>query len=163
MLTSVFVDRYQRVYNRKMYVLEPEIPSAEFDIKSELDDEAKSIRSGQNSSRRRRFSGTISQQLSSLQGKRKLNDRRQTCKLQFIVSFKDRCETDHVTTIMKEKLTEAILTTDIDVNLKLIDDDRKELWTISSSDSQATSTSQVRLSIDVDDEEQNEQSKIENF
>jgi hypothetical protein len=64
---------------------------------------------------------------------------------------------------MKEKLTEAILTTDIDVNLKLIDDDRKELWTISSSDSQATSTSQVRLSIDVDDEEQNEQSKIENF
>jgi hypothetical protein len=64
---------------------------------------------------------------------------------------------------MKEKLTEAILTTDIDVNLKLIDDDRKELWTISSSDSQATSTSQVRLSMDVDDGEQNEQSKIENF
>jgi hypothetical protein len=163
MLTSVFVDRYQRVYNRKMYVLEPEISSADFDIKSELDDDAKSIRSGQNSSRRRRFSGTISQQLSSLQGKRKLNDRHHPCKLQFIVSFKDRCESDHVTTIMKEKLTEAILTTDIDVNLKLIDDDRKELWTISSSDSRATSTSKVRLSMDVDDGEQNEKSKIENF
>jgi hypothetical protein len=163
MLTSVLVDRYQRVYNRKMYVLESETASAEFDIESELDDETNSIRSRQDSGRRRRFSGAISQHLpSSIQGRRK-NDRHHACKLQFIVSFKDRCETDHVTTIMKEKLTEAILTTDIDVNLKLIDDDRKELWTISSSDSQATSTSQVRLSIDVDDEEQNEQSKIENF
>jgi hypothetical protein len=41
--------------------------------------------------------------------------------------------------MMKDKLTEAILTTDIDMNLKLIDDDRKELWIISSSDLQAKS------------------------
>jgi hypothetical protein len=162
MLTSVLVDRYQRVFNRKMYVSDSEIPPAVFDMKRNLDDEVKSIRSVPSSIGRRQLSKTLSHQLSSLQEKTK-NDGYQDCKLQFVISFNDRRATDHVATMMKNKLTEAILTTGIDMNLKLIDDDRKELWIISSSDLQATSTSKITLSMDVDDEKQKQLSNIEIF
>jgi hypothetical protein len=155
MLTSVLVDRYQRVYNRKMYVSESESSSADFDIISDLDDDVKSIRSM--SGLRRRFSGTIPHSLSSFQGKRK-TDRHPTCKLQFVLSYNERCATDHIVTIMKKKFAEAIVAIDVDVNLKLIDDDRKELWTISSFDSQATTTSKMSLSMDVE-----QLSNIESF
>ena len=163
-LTSVLVDRYQRVYNRKMYVSESEKTAADFDIMSDSDDEARSIRSGRDSTGLiRRFSGTKPRTLlSSLQEKRK-NDRNQAGKLQFVVSYNDLCATDHIVTMMKRKFAEAILATDVDVNLKLIDDDRRELWTVSSFDSQRSSIPKIRLSTNLDDEEQRQQSKIEVF
>ncbi len=145
MLVSVLVDRYQRVYNRKMYVSEPEMPSIDFDMADDADDDdMTSIFSLQKLSRRRKISGTISQQLSSIHGKSK-NDRQEAYKLQFVVSFndKDRITTDGVVTTMKKKLTEAISTSDIDVNLKLIDHESRELWAISSFDIKTTSISNL--------------------
>jgi hypothetical protein len=163
MLISVLVDRYQRVYNRKMYVAEPEISRVDLDNMNNSDDDTKSVFSLQKSNRRRKLSVAISQQVSAIQEKIK-NDRHQLHKLQFIVSFndnnKDHNTTDHIVTIMKKKLTEAISSIDIDVNLKLIDHNSKELWEISSSDSPMISTSNLTLSTDIDD---NQEYKIEVF
>jgi UDP-galactopyranose mutase len=54
---------------------------------------------------------------------------------------------------MKKKLAEAISTTDIDVNLKLIDNDSKELWAISSSDLPTISISNLPVSTNIDDKQ----------
>jgi hypothetical protein len=44
---------------------------------------------------------------------------------------------------MKKKLTEAISTSDIDVNLKLIGDESREVWAISSFDIKTISISNL--------------------
>jgi hypothetical protein len=147
MLVSVLVDRYQRVYNRKMYISEPEISSVDFDLTNDPDDDdMTSIFSLQKLSRRQKFSTTISPQLSSGHGKSK-NDRKEAYKLQFVVSFndKDRTVTDVVVATMKKKLTEVVSTSDIDVNLKLIDDECREVWAISSFDITTNSISNLTL------------------
>lgn len=142
MLVSVLVDRYQRVYNRKMYVTEPELPPVDLDKTSDIDDDSRSIRSSTKIKRRKEFSTAISQRFSSFQEKIK-NDRRSSTCFQFIVSFhdddKEHIVTDYVVTTMKKKLTEAIETTDIGIDLKLIDDNKKELWAVSTSKSRTNS------------------------
>jgi len=156
MLVSVLVDRYQRVYNRKMYVLEPERSEVDIDMINNPDDDANSIFSLQKPGLIRSLSGVITRRFSLIQDKIK-HDLHEPCKYQFIVSFnnnKDSSATDHIVTIMKKKLTEAISTTDIDVNLKLIDSDKHELWTISSFDSVTNSTSNLTLSTSTDDQQQ---------
>ncbi len=143
MLVSVLVDRYQRVYNRKMYISEPEMSSIDLDLMTNPDDDIKSPSTLHRSSRMHEFSEAISQGISSLQGKRKHYQHRlslpQAYNLQFVVSFnnnnKDDNATDHIVSIMKKKLTEVISNTNIDVDLKLIDNDSQELWAISSGDS----------------------------
>jgi len=157
MLVSVLVDRYQRVYNRKMYISEPEMSEVDFDMISNPDDDAKSTLSVQKSGLIRNLSGVITRRFSFMQDKTK-HDSHQSYNYQFLVSFnnnnKDPSATDQIVTTMKKKLTEAISTADIDVNLKLIDSDRQELWTISSSDSVTNSTLNLTLSTNTDDEQQ---------
>lgn len=143
MLVSVFVDRYQRVYNQKMYITEPDIQTVDFDSVSNVDnDEVRSVHSSLKLSRRRNLSAVLNQRLSSIQEKIK-NDRRQSSEFQLIVSFnennKDHNVTEHMIAMMKKKLMEAISTADMNVNLKLIDNDSQELWKISSSNSRRSS------------------------
>ena len=169
MLTSVLVDRYQRVFNRKMYISEPDVPLAEADVKSDLDDDDKSRTSSGKIHRKARISNGLNNSISSLQQKRK-NDRSQKAKLQLLVSFnddtKDRRGSDEMIIMMKRKLTEAISTTNIDVNLKLIDNDNQELWTISSSNTMKRINSATSTSTKVFDQREGEaksQLKIVNF
>ncbi|UJR14278.1 hypothetical protein I4U23_001268 [Adineta vaga] len=149
MLISVFVDRYQRVYNRKMYIAEPEISSVELDMMTNTDDDTKSGVLSRKGSRRRELSAVFSQQFSTFHGKIK-HDQHQSCKFQFILSFnnkkleKDNQPTDRIINLMKKKLTEAISMADIDIDLKLMDNDSKELWTISSSDTSTTNNEDVK-------------------
>ena len=163
MLTSVLVDRYQRVYNRKMYISEPDVPLADAETRSNIDDERKSNTSSVRLHRKSRLANTLNHSLTSLQQIRK-NDRFQKAKLQFLVTFtedtKDRYASDQVVTMMKKKLTEAISATSVDVNLKLIDNDNEELWTISTSDALKRINSDV---IGVDRGEEKQQLKIVNF
>ncbi|CAF0713846.1 unnamed protein product [Adineta steineri] len=167
MLISVFVDRYQRVYNRKMYIWESEAPPTDIDLIHEHDpdddDDTKSVTSSQKAGRRRPISEVISHSLSSLHDKIKHDHHHQhhslseAYDLQLIVSFNNKKNnkgndaTDHLVTMMKKKLTEAVSTVDIDVNLKLIDHDSKELWKISSVDSSLPFTPTIIVSSDVDD------------
>ncbi len=164
MLTSVLVDRYQRVFNRKMYLSEQEIPLPDCDTKSNHDDnDVKSNGSSSKSERKRRTSPPFTQRISSVQEKIK-NDRYQALsKLQFVVSFKDDCVADEIVTVIKRKLMEVILTTDIDVNLKLIDDNSQEIWAIPSSNSLERPIPKIIFSSDVDDKEPKQQSKIAIF
>jgi len=163
MLVSVLVGRYQRVYNRKMYISEPEMSEVDFDMISNPDDEVKSVHSLQKPGLIRNWSGVITRRFSFIQDKIK-NDSHQSYNYQFLVSFnnnnKDPSATDHIVTRMKKKLTEAISTADIDVNLKLIDSDKQELWAISSSDSVTNSISNLTQLTNEDDQQQ---SRIEIF
>jgi hypothetical protein len=148
MLVSVLVDRYQRVFNRKMYVSEPEIPPVDLDTMSINGDDANSTFSLRKPSLRKNFSGVLLHGLTAFQEKIKADQRRlslfQPYTVQFVVSFndkaKDRNETDKVVTMMKTKLSEVVSDADIDVNLKLIDNDKQELWAISTSDSSSVFT-----------------------
>jgi hypothetical protein len=162
MLVSVLVDRYQRVYNRKMYLTEPELSSIDLETVGHHDDDTNSVFSLPRSARRGRLSAVLSRRASSYVENIKHDQRLSSVsttepyKLQFIVSFNDNNDenytaTDHVVTEMKKKLTEAISSTDIDVNLKLIDENKNELWEISSSYPSVSSTSNLTQSTNVAD------------
>lgn len=160
MLTSVLVDRYQRVFNRKMYISETDVPLAEADNKNDLDEEEKSNTSSAKLHRRTKISNALNHSFSSIQQKRK-TDRSHKVKVQFLVSFnddnKDHHSSDQIITMMKRKLTEAISTTNIDVNLKLVDNNDHELWNISSSDALRESPPKLmhqKMSL-VDEEKEN--------
>ena len=156
MLISVFVDRYQRVYNRKLYIAEPEISSVELDKMTNGDDDTKSVASSRRAGRRAELSRTISQQFSTFHSKMK-PDQPQSYKFQFVLSFdkkkveKDNDSTDRMITAMKKKLTEAIANTDVDVDLKLVDNDSQELWTISSSHTSTSANSSFAVKTHEDD------------
>ncbi|CAF0836573.1 unnamed protein product [Adineta ricciae] len=166
MLISVFVDRYQRVYNRKMYIAEPEISSVELDKMTNGDEDTKSVASSRRAGRRAELSRTISQQFSTFHSKMK-PDQHQSYKFQFVLSFdkkkveKDNDSTDRVITAMKKKLTEAISNTDIDVDLKLVDNDSQELWTISSS--QVSSSVNSSFAVKTHEDDVTKQPKVEIF
>jgi hypothetical protein len=136
MLVSVLVGRYQRVYNRKMYISQSKIPSANFGIISNENDHRRSVFSLPKSSRIKDISTALFKRVSSFQGRIKHKQHQQSCKLQFVVSFNgnnhDKSKVDNIVTVMKKKLAETVSNTDIDINLKLIDNESKELWTISS-------------------------------
>jgi hypothetical protein len=157
MLVSVLVDRYQRVYNQKMYIPEPDVSAADFDIINNHNNDTESVFSLKKSGLIRDLSAAIIQRVSSFQDMIK-NDRHQSHKFQFVVSFNDintdPNATDRMITIMKKKLTEAISTADVDVNLKLTDNNSKEIWTVSSFASSAISASNLTLSTDIDNKQQ---------
>ena len=149
MLVSVLVDRYQRVYNRKMYVPESSKPPVDIDNIDEMDEDSDSVFSTQ----KRRLSAALSQPLSSLQARRKHGTPSvavQPHTLQFLVSFDDRDQqrtvTNKLVTALKEKLTEALSDAEIEINLKLMDNDNQELWTLSSLDSTTNTKKAASLS-----------------
>ena len=158
MLVSVLVDRYQRVYNRKMYIPEPEIETVDFDDLGNSDEEPYSVFSLPKSSIVRQFSRTISHSLGPLKTRREHATRQastmpQPYKLQFLVSFNDLAHdknaADEIVTVMKTKLTEVLSDTEVDLDLKLINHDNQELWTISSlSSSSFSSDSTAQTNID---------------
>lgn len=167
MLTSVLVDRYQRVYNRKMYISEQDVPLADAETRSNIDDERRSNTSSIRLHRRAKLANTFNHSLTSLQSKKK-NDRFQKAKLQFHVTFtedtKDRYASDQVVKMMQKKLTEAISASDVHVNLKLFDHDNEELWTMSSSDALKRVNSEgIGLSHLIDRGEEKQQLKIVTF
>jgi hypothetical protein len=141
MLVSVLVDRYQRVYNRKMYVPDIEISSEEFNqLKHNQDDTNKNF-SIQKTSRRRQLSSVISHRFLSVHKRLKPNQRHesssQSYKVHFTVSFDgeniDSKEADNIVTTMKEKLTEVIPDSSTGINLKLIEQKNNRLWTTYTS------------------------------
>ena len=166
MLVSVLVDRYQRVYSRKMYLNEEDTTPVDLETINHLDDDdTNSLFSLHRSSGRRRLSEVIARP-GSLFPLKIRHDHRQSStslpasNLQFVVSFNNNNNnnenhdaTDHVVTVMKKKLTEAISTANIDVKLKLIDEEKRELWSISSADSSMISTSNNTVSTDIVDHE----------
>ena len=158
MLVSVLVDRYQRVYNRKLYVPEAEVEQVAFDHLVNSDDDTNSVFSLSRQSPKRAFSQTLSHSLASLQMKRKhmtsqLSSAIKPPKFHFLVSFNDHAHdknvADEVVTEMKNKLTEAISNTDVNMDLKLIDHNNQELWAYSSLSSGSTYSSDATAQMEL--------------
>lgn len=165
MLISVLVDRYQRVYNRKMYIQEDDVSNVDLDIMASSDDEVKSSTSSRRTLRRQDFSTAISQHLTSFHGKIK-HEPHSSNKLQFVVSMnnkkteKDSSATDCILAVIKKKMAEVVALAEVDVDLKLVDGNSKELWSVSSSSSTNGGVSALPSSASVDDVKQ---SKIHAF
>lgn len=160
MLVSVLVDRYQRVYNRKLYIPEPEVEPVDLENLGNSDDDTNSVFSVPKSGPKRAFSQTFSHSLASLQTKRKhmtsqLSSSIKPPKFHFLVSFNDHAHdknaADEVVTAMKNKLTEAISNTNVNMDLKLIDHNNQELWAYSSLSSSSTYSSEAAAQMEVND------------
>ena len=171
MLVSVLVDRYQRVYTRKMYINEPDIEPVDWDSLSNPDDDNRSMFSQSRGLRKRDFSQTFSNAIASFQHSRKhlshqnLPSNDQSYKLQVHISIDDyecnKTEAKQVLDLMKDKLTEAVSQTNLDVNLKLVDPENRELWNVSSFPKfKLLSTSSSTVSLD---EGRIEMTRIQSF
>jgi len=146
MLVSVLVDRYQRVYNRKMYVPQHEIPSVEFSrfrsSENNANDHTDTKISSRKTSRRQQLSSIVSDRLSSVHQRFKRDQHRlstQAYQVQFVVSFDgeniERNEAENIYTTMKEKMNEAIPDTGAIIKLQLMEKKNNRLWTTYNSDS----------------------------
>lgn len=146
MLVSVLVDRYQRVYNQKMYIPQHEIPSVEFNpLRSGQDgnhDATETKIPSRKISRRQQLSSILSGCLSSVH-RRFTNDQHRSSKqayqVQFAVSFDgenlDTHEVENIITTMREKMTEAMPDTGTIIKLQLMEQKNNKLWTTYNSDS----------------------------
>lgn len=142
MLISILVDRYQRVYNRKMFVPQDEIPSFEFKrFRSVSRGEIEAKESSHKTSRRQIISTVVSHHLSSIPRRFKSDQQRlsiQAYKVRFLVSFDgenlDNQTAKTIVTTMKEKITEALPDTSARIQLHLMEKKNNQLWTRYNSD-----------------------------
>ena len=142
MLVSILVDRYQRVYNRKMYVPQDEIPSCEFRrFRSVPDDDNKTKKSCEKTSQRQQISSIVSHHLSNIQKQFKYERHHssiQAYKARFLVSFNgenlDSQTAQAMVNIMKEKMTEALPDTNARIQLVLMEEKNNRLWTTYNSE-----------------------------
>ena len=142
MLISILVDRYQRVYNRKIYVPQDEIPSFEFKrFRSVSCDDSNAKESSQKTSQRQVISSILSHHLSSIPRRFQSNQHRlsvQTYTVRFLVSFDgenlDSQTAQTIVTTMKEKMTEALPDTSARIQLQLMEKKNNQLWTRYNSD-----------------------------
>lgn len=168
MLVSVIVDRYQRVYNRKMYITEPDISPADLDGLSLSGESHRSIFTPQNMFRKWDHSRSIQSNMTKLknQSNHSLAPKvRQPHQFQFhvVISRDNHDETavERVITVMKRKLTEALSSTDTDVQLRLIDSDDQELWTTSSASNPAPLVAPIiTVTMQHDDEDEDNPNEI---
>lgn len=121
MLISVLVDRYQRVYNRKLFISEPEIDRT--DLKSiNKDNEVIAVAPPHRLSVTKRLS---------------LSTKPDTKNFELVLSNENQEEhahiNEHFATVIKSKLEEVILNINQKISLKLIDDENREHWSISST------------------------------
>lgn len=120
MLVSVLVDRYQRVYQRKMYVPEHDLPSINL-----------------SETKRKTCLSFMANRFPSIY--QRINLEKATAsasrdrKIQFIVSFNseeiDDQETETIITAIQTKVNETIANTSVNVDLKLIYTTNDKLWT----------------------------------
>lgn len=163
MLVSVIVDRYQRVYNRKMYITEPDISPVDLDGLS-LAESRRSIFTSQKLFRKKETSSSIQSNMMKMKSHSNPSLSTKTTDLQrfqFQVDIHrdddDEFAVDRVVTAMKRKLTEAVTNTDVEVNLKLIDSQNKELWTTTSSpNSTALIAPVITITLQNDDDDAEE-------
>ena len=137
MLVSVLVDRYQRVYQRKMYVPEHDIPAIDL-AKNPPDGHS---HQAQTSVQRRVFQSLVSRRFPSLyqrmQQKQAATSQNKVSKVQFIVSFNseevDQQESETIVTTIKASINETISKTSANMDLKLIYNVSDKLWTTNSN------------------------------
>ena len=142
MLISILVDRYQRVYNRKMYVPQDEIPTVEFKrFRSLPNDDGDTKESSYKPGQRQIISSILSHHLSSIPRRFQSNQRRlsvQSYKVRFLVSFDgenlDSQTAQAMVTTMREKMAEALPDTSARIRLQLMEKKNHQLWTMYHSD-----------------------------
>lgn len=142
MLVSILVDRYQRVYNRKMFVPQDEIPSFEFKrFRSVGRDESRTEESCKKTSQRHQISSIISRHLSNIQKQFKYNRHHssaQAYKARFLISFNgenlDSQTAQGMANAMKEKIAEVLPDTNARIQLLLMEEKNNRLWTTYNSD-----------------------------
>jgi hypothetical protein len=140
MLVSVLVGRYQRVYNRKMYIPEPEVSTADLEQRLNSQDNTKSNHSSRRSSLKRPLPSAIPDRLPSVHGNSRPNQRRsssRSSKAHSIVSFDgeniDDNQTDKLVLAVKAKLTEVEPDHGTGINLKSIKKQTGQIWATCAS------------------------------
>ena len=128
MLVSVLVGRYQRVYNRKMFV--PDIRNSSLNL-----NEIRENPSVEKLSRREQLPSFINRSISTIQKNIRSDQRRssiQKYKVQFAVTFDTGCiesqQADAIVNTMKEKMSEAALNAGTGVDIKIIEQVNDRLW-----------------------------------
>lgn len=142
MMVSILVDRYQRVYNRKMYVPQDQIPSFEFKrFRSVNNYDNQTKEPSEKTSQRQQIYSIVSNHLSNIQKQFKYERHHssiQAYKARFLVSFNgenlDSQTAQAMVNIMKEKMTEALPDTNARIQLLLMEEKNNRLCTKYNSD-----------------------------
>lgn len=153
MLVSVLVDRYQRVYTRKMFI--PDRQESSLNL-----NQIRHSTSIEKLSRREQLPSFINRSINSIQKNIRHDQRRssiQTYKVQFAVTFNttqiETQQADAIVNTMKEKMSEAASNAGAGVDIKIIEkvNDHQWMTNVAGRPSEAAATT-YRVST-IDEEE----------